>query len=568
MKTNKNIDRLFQEKLKDFEVAPPADAWKAIETNLHGKKPKALLPLWLRITGAAAILLLLGITTANYFSKENNGTDIVDIDKTPTKIEQNLDNNQFKNDENNTIIADVNSQENNVEKTLSNDANNTLKTDVNSNTTDRNSESNTSIANVKKSGNKKSTDAIFNNSNNNSSIVKTNNFTEKSKIENTLKNKVESPKNNLTNSENSTQSSEKNTVIASNVTNNQNSTENVLNENVNDDFDNKKSQTENSIKSSSSNNSNKIASVILDKKNDGQNENSSLENEQKDNSKEIENTENVVAQITEENAEDKKLENVEKLEELLNSTDDKDKEKEEITKKWSVATSVAPIFYNSFSTKGSPLDLQFENSPKSGTRSVAYGVKVAYQLNDKLSLQSGISKLDVGYNIGDVYIKPAEQPLARLSNVIYNNTGTILNVNAGNFLDSSSIETNSVSPVRGDLNQSFGYIEVPLELKYRLTNTEKKLGVNVIGGFSTLFLDKNEVFVTTPEFSSNLGKANNLNSVNFSGNLGLDVDYKINKKIFINVAPMLKIHTKTFSKNDKNFEPYVLGVYTGLNYRF
>ena len=195
-------------------------------------------------------------------------------------------------------------------------------------------------------------------------------------------------------------------------------------------------------------------------------------------------------------------------------------------------------------------------------------MKIGYRLNDKLTLQSGVSKIDVGYKIGNVFINPTSQLEGKLTNVNYTNTATILNVNAKSFIDDVFLETNSNSALTGELNQSFGYIEIPLELKYTLTNTSKKLGVNLIGGLSTLLLNKNEVFVSTSEFSSNLGEANNLNKVNFSGNIGFDIDYKINKKIYINVAPMLKIHTKTFSNSGNNFEPYLFGVYTGINYRF
>ena len=81
-------------------------------------------------------------------------------------------------------------------------------------------------------------------------------------------------------------------------------------------------------------------------------------------------------------------------------------------------------------------------------------------------------------------------------------------------------------------------------------------------------LNGNEVYVENSEFSSNLGQANNLNDVNFSGNFGLDFDYSINKNLFINVAPIFKVYGNTFSNNTDNFEPYAIGIYTGINYRF
>ncbi|WP_339836604.1 hypothetical protein [uncultured Flavobacterium sp.] len=59
MKEQKNIERLFQEKFKDFEVAPPEMAWNNIEARLNEKKKKRrVIPFWFKISGIAASLFL------------------------------------------------------------------------------------------------------------------------------------------------------------------------------------------------------------------------------------------------------------------------------------------------------------------------------------------------------------------------------------------------------------------------------------------------------------------------------------------------------------------------------
>ena len=40
MKEQKNIERLFQEKFKDFEALPPQDSWDIIASRLNEKKKK------------------------------------------------------------------------------------------------------------------------------------------------------------------------------------------------------------------------------------------------------------------------------------------------------------------------------------------------------------------------------------------------------------------------------------------------------------------------------------------------------------------------------------------------
>ena len=73
MSDKKNIDRLFQERFKDFEAAPPMAAWDNIEKQLDGKKPVAVFPLWIKWIGiAAGIALLTTLAYTGYSSFKNN----------------------------------------------------------------------------------------------------------------------------------------------------------------------------------------------------------------------------------------------------------------------------------------------------------------------------------------------------------------------------------------------------------------------------------------------------------------------------------------------------------------
>lgn len=58
MNEKKNIERLFQEKFKDFEATPSPEVWDNIEAKLKEKKKRRVIPLWLRLSGVAAILLI------------------------------------------------------------------------------------------------------------------------------------------------------------------------------------------------------------------------------------------------------------------------------------------------------------------------------------------------------------------------------------------------------------------------------------------------------------------------------------------------------------------------------
>jgi len=226
--------------------------------------------------------------------------------------------------------------------------------------------------------------------------------------------------------------------------------------------------------------------------------------------------------------------------------------------KFTVATIFAPIYFNSFGG-GSGADAQFNNNQTSGSSSYSYGVKFAYKLNNKFSVQSGINLINLGQTTNDVYITPG------VAIVGYSNISSFpalsKNINGLSKESLGLAKENEAS-----LNQVFGYVEIPVEIKYNVT--EGKIGVNLVGGFSTLVLNKDEVFVETNTFSQSLGNSNNLRPLNFSGNFGVDVDYSLYKNLFINVSPMLKVQTNTFSKNSGSIQTYYLGVYTGLNYKF
>ena len=400
MKDYKNIDRIFQEKLKDFEVFPPNNSWNAIEKQLASTSKKRHIPIWVKVSSVAALLLL-------FFS-------IGTIFLLPT-------NNFTKN-----LIFSTDKQK---EELKNKDTLNNKNSDVKSNTINE-KKSVKSILEFEKEKNILSFEDIDVNNN------------EEHSKKNTATNKQLNRYYSLTDSEN---------LPLKNTINNQ-----VLSK----DF---------------------------------------------------------------------------------------------LKGRLSVATIFAPIYINSFGN-GSGIDSQFKENTTSGNSSYSYGVKFAYKLNNKFSVQSGVNLINLGYTTNDVYITPGVAVIG-FSNLSSNPISS-----KGNNISSKDI-TNT-----GSINQIFGYVEIPVEIKYNVTNG--KLGVNLVGGFSTLLLNRDEVFIETSSFSQSLGSSNNLRSVNFSGNIGLDVDYSIHKNLYINISPMFKVQTNTFSKNAGSIQPYYLGVYTGLNYKF
>ncbi|WP_372937797.1 hypothetical protein [Seonamhaeicola sp.] len=236
--------------------------------------------------------------------------------------------------------------------------------------------------------------------------------------------------------------------------------------------------------------------------------------------------------------------------------------------RWAVTPNAAPVYFNTLG-QGSSLDPQFNNNSKTGEVNMSYGITASYALNNKVSVRTGINKLNLGYNTNDVVIvNTAGVVQSSLRNV---KEGTSSNTASNNVSLVSEATINkapqSLTSTNTTINQAFGYIEIPLEIQYAVIN--KKLGLNVIGGFSSFFLNDNEIYSETETGSRVfLGEANNLNKVSYSANFGLGLNYKFTKKIDLNLEPMFKYQFNTFNNTSGNFTPYFIGVYTGFAIKF
>ena len=147
-----------------------------------------------------------------------------------------------------------------------------------------------------------------------------------------------------------------------------------------------------------------------------------------------------------------------------------------------------------------------------------------------------------------------------LSTLNYSSQGATINVQ-------DITATNGIQTVQnGAITQQMNYLEIPFELSYKVL--DKKFGIQFISGFSTLFLNNNELMVVSENFSAELGKANNLNTIHFSTNVGVGFKYRFWRSFQANFEPTFKYQINTFSSNDGGFRPYIIGLYSGVSYRF
>ena len=238
--------------------------------------------------------------------------------------------------------------------------------------------------------------------------------------------------------------------------------------------------------------------------------------------------------------------------------------------RWEVTPNVAPVYYNSL-TEGSSIDPSFSDNPKNGDLNIAYGVKVSYNLNKRLSMRSGVSNVNLSYSTtgldigtGPVSASTASIEYSSINNVtIVVDKGALLNQNPEDTFGNITPKSTSGEPL---LNQKISYYEMPLELNYTLIN--KNFGISVIGGFSALLLGNNEVSIEAGDFNEVLGEASNLSSLSFTTNVGLGLNYSFSKKLMFNIEPMFKYQLNPYTDSSVNFKPYYLGIYSGLSFKF
>ncbi|WP_024741047.1 hypothetical protein [Tenacibaculum maritimum] len=235
-------------------------------------------------------------------------------------------------------------------------------------------------------------------------------------------------------------------------------------------------------------------------------------------------------------------------------------------KKWSLAPVIAAVKSNSFSGF-SLMGREFRDKETKGNSTFSYGVKVAYQLGKRWSIQSGVHLQDMSYTTNEVTLISendngpdglASSPEAFLNILIEN--ATVVSSHIG-------LPENAIIDHEAQLDQIVKYIEIPVEIKYTLFRGEK-ISTSFITGFSSLILDKSSAEVKTILFTKEIKRPTNLNVINFSGNLGLDFNYSFNENWILNVNPMFKAQINAFSGSSRGFKPYTLGVSTGFIYNF
>ena len=232
--------------------------------------------------------------------------------------------------------------------------------------------------------------------------------------------------------------------------------------------------------------------------------------------------------------------------------------------KWQITPNIAPVYLNA-NSGGSPIDEQLSNYEKKSDKSISFGLGIQYAVGKKTVIRTGINKVVLGYNTNNV-LYASGLTANNLKNIEYSSNNVIKFVNDANYSLLTTTEKELQNTNTGNLNQKMGYYELPMEVSYAVL--DKIFGINLIGGFSTFFLNENTISLESSVSNVILGEAKNLNQVHFSSNIGVGFKYQLTKSFQINFEPMVKYQLNVFSNNSGNFKPLFVGLYSGISYGF
>lgn len=520
--SKQNLDKLFQEKLKNFEETPDEHVWTSIEASLDKKKKsRRVIPIWWwRLGGVAAVLAVLLYVT-NPFGSELDDTSISNVEKQADSL---------KNEKNDTPAQELfkTNTENNTGITVTEEEN--KKEPVPVLTTDTQRKGTGTSKNLNES---KGTLVIPKNISS-----KQNQITQTTTSEEALKKESIGKKDLI---DFTSDSEEKEAVAQISISKDKDSNAQEDKTSSGKDIKDPKERTKEAL----------LKNPVL----------TELDPKEAIAQTDISEKEEII--------EDPKKKSI--FDEI---NKEEEEEEDAIAKsskgKWSVGPSVAPVFFDSFG-EGSPIHSNFSSNSKSGNLNLSYGVALSYDISKKLSVRTGIHKVDYGYDTNDIAFSSSLDGSTNslINNINYTVTSRNLVVQSkANATPQASVGdfTAKSAALDGRMVQEFGYLEVPLELNYALV--DKKLGVHIIGGVSSLFLINNIVTLESEGLSTDVGEANNINDVNFSTNIGFGINYKFTPKVQLNLEPVFKYQLNTFSDTAGSFNPFSIGVYSGVSFKF
>ena len=261
---------------------------------------------------------------------------------------------------------------------------------------------------------------------------------------------------------------------------------------------------------------------------------------------------------------------------------------------WKMGVNFSPGYASHTSNHTGEYARNMTYQTSEGNANVTGGISVQYKTGKRWSVESGVYYAQNGQKSGNsqnVFASSAERQgdfeLASAAGDYYFNTAVKVaenqmamnstagiiefdHVPQGTVLAANPEESAAFSNTlltNGEFNQVFEFVEIPLYLRYLLIDS--RFDVELIGGVNAGVVVGNNAFMENEYGLQNVGKTQDISSVNMSGTLGIGMNYALGKRISLAVEPRVNYFLNSINKNpDVDYRPYRIGVHTGLYYEF
>lgn len=190
-----------------------------------------------------------------------------------------------------------------------------------------------------------------------------------------------------------------------------------------------------------------------------------------------------------------------------------------------------------------------------------YSFKVGYALSDKLLIKTGVGKNSLGQQINNIAYASTDGSLASGGgqSIVSGDESLVFFGSSELANDATSFEEYSEN---GTLQQQLDYVQVPLEIFYKLLAKEKYEILMGVGG-NVNFISNNKAYLNDEEIGESVG----VNNTVFGAAVNTNVSYYLTKRTILFLEPSYNYFQKPIDNNAQNFKNTQLRVLFGLRFK-
>lgn len=219
------------------------------------------------------------------------------------------------------------------------------------------------------------------------------------------------------------------------------------------------------------------------------------------------------------------------------------------------------------------------NTSESRLFSYSGGVNFGISFSNRLTVRSGVYYSQLGQTLSKIvlgsndFARSGEDVMVKLNNSLGEvqvKSRRLIKAkppeNIQNIVDGSKLRKFSYT-LDASVIQRFEYLRIPLLLEYKVV--DKRMDVNLVGGLHSNFLVNEGVYLKNDMGATQqIGNTGSINRFNYSGSLGLGLEYTLANQINMYLEPTVDYFLNPINQDVTKTYPYSFAVYTGVSISF